>query len=112
MQYVVTDRNNADRNNPIVDVFATRPQAEAFAGNEDNAGEGYEVEEWNSLDDFIGDTVEDWLANNRERLAYAYNDTTAFVTWKREAVKRLVKSQDASHQVLSDWATEAESANA
>jgi len=114
MVYIVTDRNNADRVNPIVDTFYTRSDAERFANNEDNAGEGYEVEEWENADDAIDttDTVEEWLTNNPERLNYASDNTTAVIEWKREAVARLVKSQDARNEVLNDWATEAENAHA
>lgn len=54
--YIVTDRNNADRPDPIVDTFELRYQAEEFV--EENAEYGYEIEEFETAADARGEVLE------------------------------------------------------
>lgn len=53
MIYIVTDRNDKDRPDPIIDTFATRKAAEQFAAewSADNDGTSCAVEEWAEEDD-------------------------------------------------------------
>ncbi|MBX0290942.1 hypothetical protein K3G63_10860 [Hymenobacter sp. HSC-4F20] len=62
--------------------------------------------------DEITDAVNEWVANNPERLSYCYDNTTAFITWKREAFSRVERSDEPVNEVLEAWATEAEATNA
>jgi hypothetical protein len=54
--FIVTDRNDADRKDPIIDQFPTREAAEAFAAqwSADNDGATCAVEEWASIEDARG----------------------------------------------------------
>ena len=56
MIYLVTDRNDADRADPIIDQFATCAEAITFAAqwSVDNGGSSCDVEEWASIADARG----------------------------------------------------------
>ncbi|SDZ01230.1 hypothetical protein [Hymenobacter psychrophilus] len=49
------------------------------------------------------DHVNEWVANNPERLDYCYDKPAAFLSWKQEAAKRA-----AAGESLELWADEAE----
>lgn len=54
MKYLVTDRNNKDRETPIVDSFDTREAAEKFVEdcrNDEIMPQELEVEEWEREED-------------------------------------------------------------
>lgn len=57
MIYIVTDRNNADRAEFIVDAFQTRAEAQDFVAqlSADNDGELFAIEEFETLADARGD---------------------------------------------------------
>ena len=56
MKFFVTDRNDADRTDPIIDQFDTRAEAEKFASqwSADNDGTSCAVEEFASIEDARG----------------------------------------------------------
>lgn len=113
MIYIVTDRNNKDREDFIVDVFESRPAAESFVEErkaDPTSPETYQIEEWESEEDARGithydillqcareviktggtiDSVEDFIADNN------------FITDK-EMAKRAIK------QAEKEWAEENE----
>lgn len=54
MKYIVTDRNNVDRENPIVDSFDTREEAEKFVEecrNDVMVPQELDIEEWEREED-------------------------------------------------------------
>jgi hypothetical protein len=50
MKYIVTDRDNKDRENPIVESFDSREEAEKMVA-ESSYGDGYAIEEWEREED-------------------------------------------------------------
>ena len=56
MIYIVTDRNDSDRADFIIDTFTTRAEAEQFAKqwSDDNDGSSCAIEEWASIEDARG----------------------------------------------------------
>ena len=57
MKFYVTDRNDADRTDPIIDQFDTREEAEVFAAqwSADNDNSSCAVEEFASIEDARGE---------------------------------------------------------
>lgn len=51
MFYAVTDRDDKDRKDPIVDVFFTREQAQSFANEWTVTGGAYQIEEFETVED-------------------------------------------------------------
>ena len=64
--------------------------------------------------DQLEDFVNEWVANNPDRLAYAYDNAAAFIGWKREAARRIADRDTRTQSGLDAveaWADEAEAAN-
>lgn len=57
MIYLVTDRNDADREDFVIDSFTTREAAEKFATewSSENGGTSCAIEEWESIEDAKGE---------------------------------------------------------
>lgn len=59
MYYVLTDRDNKDRPNPIIDVSRSRKEAESMRAAMPG-GDGYAIEETEKLEDILGGEGYEW----------------------------------------------------
>lgn len=68
MFYAVTDHDDKDRENPIVDIFTSRAEAEEFLPT--LMGEDYQIEEWENLENHLGGPDEGWDWNDSGYACY------------------------------------------
>lgn len=85
MNYIVTDRNDNDRETPIIDVLATLSAAERLVSEN-----GYgEIEKWENAEDCIIPALKDYISENAGSMGpetLRRNCVSTFYTWLPKSV--------------------------